>query len=38
MQVAEPILLVDAEGAVIIPLGDDVADVVVERLDGGHEF
>ena len=38
MQVAEPVPLVDAEDALVIPLGDDIADVVVERLDGGHEF
>lgn len=38
MQVAEPIPLVDAEDAIVIPLGDDIADVVVEGLDGGHEF
>lgn len=38
MQVAEPIPLVDAEDAIVVPLGDDVADVVVEGLDGRHEF
>lgn len=38
MQVAEPIPLVDAEDAIVIPLGDDIADVVVEWLNGGHEF
>lgn len=38
VQVAEPIPLVDAEDAVVIPLGDDVADMVVEGLNGGHQF
>ena len=38
MQVAEPVPLVNAEDAVVVPLGDDIADVVVEGLDGRHEF
>lgn len=38
MQVAEPISLVDAEDPLVVPLGDDIADVVVEGLDGWHEF
>lgn len=29
VQVAEPISLVDAEDALVVPLGDDIADVVV---------
>lgn len=35
VQVAEPIPLVDVEGIIVIPLGDDIADVIVERLDVG---
>lgn len=38
MQVAEPVSLVDAEDPLIVPLGDDIADVVVKGLDGRHEF
>lgn len=38
VQVAEPIPLVDAKDAIIVPLGDDIADVIIEGFDGGHEF
>lgn len=38
VQVAEPIPLVDSEDTFVIPLGDDVADMVVEGLNGGHQF
>lgn len=38
VQVAEPVPLVDAEDAVVVAMGDDVADMVVEGLDGGHEL
>lgn len=38
VQVAEPVTLVDSEDAFVIPLGDDITDVVVEGLNGRHQF
>lgn len=38
VQVAEPVPLVDSEDAILVPLRDDITDVVVEGLNGGDQF